>query len=136
MSEWMENGMIRIADDVVAVISSIATLETEGVSGMSAGIAEGITKRVSGKQVQRGVQVIIEDDEATIDVRVVVQFGQKIDEVCKQVQFNVKKSIENMTGIEVKAVNVRVDGVDLKQQEVKTQTSSAVTPGQALSSFA
>lgn len=113
MNERKDSGAIRIADNVVAVIASIATLDTDGVSGMSGGFAEGIAKRVSGKQAQRGVQVTIEEDEARIDLRLVINFGEKIDQVCKNVQVNVKETVENMTGIYVKEVNVRVEGVNL-----------------------
>jgi uncharacterized alkaline shock family protein YloU len=112
MSEWKESGIIRIADDVVAVIASIATLDTDGVSGMSGGIAEGIAKRVSRRYIQKGVQVIVDHHEASIDIRVIITFGKKIDQVCHDIQFNVKEAIESMTGLLVKVVNVRVEGID------------------------
>ncbi len=115
MSEWDEKGIIRIADDVVAVIASIATLDTEGITGMSGGIAEGIARRVSGRQVHKGVQVAIDDEDAKIDLRVIVQYGQKIDQICRQVQYNVKEAVENMTGLSVQEVNVRVEGVDFEK---------------------
>lgn len=114
MNESMDKGIIRIADDVVAVITSIATLDTEGISGMSGGIAEGIARRVSGRQVHKGVQVNVNDQEAIIDLRVIVQYGSKIDEVCRNVQLNVKEAVENMTGLYVVEVNVRVEGVDFE----------------------
>jgi uncharacterized alkaline shock family protein YloU len=117
MKEWRENGIIRIADDVVAVIATIATLETEGISSMTSGIAEGIAKRVSGKFIQKGVQVNMEQHEASIDLRVIVKFGIKIDTVCHQVQVNVKETVENMTGLQVKVVNVRVEGVELPKSK-------------------
>jgi len=115
MTEWKDNGIIRIGDDVVAVISSIATVETDGIVSMSSGIAEGITKRVSGKQIQKGINVHIEQDEVTIDVRVIVKFGIKIDQVCRKVQQNVKEAVENMTGLHVKSINVRVEGVEFNK---------------------
>jgi uncharacterized alkaline shock family protein YloU len=112
MNEWKESGIIRIADDVVAVIASIAALDTDGVSGMSGGIAEGIAKRVSRKHIQKGIQVTVDHHEASIDLRVIITFGKKIDQVCHDIQFNVKEAVESMTGLSVKVVNVRVEGID------------------------
>ncbi|GAA0382640.1 Asp23/Gls24 family envelope stress response protein [Bacillus horti] len=126
MNEWKGHGMIRIADEVVAVIARIATLETEGIVGMSGGIAEGIAKRVSGKSVQKGVQVTIDEDRAYIDLRVSVSFGQRIDRICKEAQRNVKDMVENMTGIEVQVVNVRVESVDVSQAKQSSVKLEAV----------
>ncbi|MDQ0340312.1 putative alkaline shock family protein YloU [Caldalkalibacillus uzonensis] len=121
MEETKDKGVVRIADDVVAVIASIATLDTEGITSMSGGIVEGFARRVSGKQVHKGVQVNINNNEAAIHLRVIVQYGQKIDDVCRNVQRNVKEAVENMTGLYVNEVNVRVEGVDFakpsEQQE-------------------
>jgi uncharacterized alkaline shock family protein YloU len=117
MNDWKESGIIRIADDVVAVIARIAALDTEGVSSMSGGIAEGIAKRVSRKYVQKGVHVTLDQHEASIDLRVIIMFGQKIDQVCRELQVNVKEAVESMTGLLVKSVNVRVEGVDLVTAE-------------------
>jgi uncharacterized alkaline shock family protein YloU len=115
MSEWSDKGIIRIADDVVAVIASIATLETAGVTSMSGGIVEGFARKVSGRQVQKGVQVSVDEHEAKIDLRIIVKYGEKIDEVCRQVQYNVKDTVENMTGLSVQEVNIRIEGVDLEK---------------------
>lgn len=115
MNFEMDKGIIRIADNVVAVIASIAALETDGIAAMSGGIAEGIAKRVSGKQVQKGVDVQLDNESAVINLRIVVQYGSKIDEVCKAAQRHVKDTVENMTGIKINEVNIKVDGVDLTQ---------------------
>ena len=112
MEVTKEKGLIRIADDVVAVIASMATLETEGITAMSSGIVEGIARRVSGKQVHKGVQVFIDNNQAQIHLRVIVGYGHKIDEVCRKVQWNVKEAVEQMTGLYVSEVNVRVEDID------------------------
>ncbi len=115
MQEEQSNGMIRIADDVVITIVAQAALETEGIAGMSGGISEGLTKRLSGKQVQKGIVVHVEAAAATIDLRVIVHYGGKIHEVCETLQHNVKEAVENMTGLQVTGVNVKVDGVVFKE---------------------
>lgn len=117
MTEDLQNGMIRISDDVVATIAGLAALETPGIAGMSGGISEGLAKRLSGKNVQKGVSVEVGQLEAAIDLRVIVQYGIPIQEVCRQLQDNVREAVQNMTGLTVVEVNVKVEGVAFKDEE-------------------
>ncbi|MFD2670224.1 Asp23/Gls24 family envelope stress response protein [Marinicrinis sediminis] len=113
----LEQGSVRISNDVVATIAGLAAVDTSGVAGMSGGISEGITKKLSGKQVQKGVSVEVGEQEAAIDLKVIVHYGSKIHEVCRELQENVKEAIENMTGLQVVEVNVKVEGVAFKEEE-------------------
>lgn len=116
MSE-VEQGAILISDDVVATIAGLAALETNGVAAMSGGISEGLAKRLSGKNAQRGVTVEVGQVETAIHLRVILQYGFQIQEVCHELQLNVKESVENMTGLTVVEVNVKVEGVAFKEEE-------------------
>ncbi|MFO7262524.1 MAG: hypothetical protein A6D91_08885 [Bacillaceae bacterium G1] len=115
MSEVQENGVVRIADDVVAIIAGVAASETEGVASMSGGITEGLARRVSGKNVTKGVSVEVGSVEAAIDLRVIVKYGVKIHEVARKLQENVKEAVETMTGLRVVEVNVKVEGVEFPE---------------------
>jgi uncharacterized alkaline shock family protein YloU len=118
MSENNQTGLIRISDDVVSTIAGLAALETPGITAMSGGISEGLAKRLSGKNVQRGVSVEVGQVEAAIDLRVIVNYGSRIQDVCRELQQNVRESIENMTGLTVVEVNVKVEGVAFKEEEI------------------
>ncbi|REJ19886.1 MAG: Asp23/Gls24 family envelope stress response protein [Paenibacillaceae bacterium] len=122
MTEDVLSGNIRISDDVVATIAGMAALETPGIAGMSGGISEGLAKRLSGKNVQKGVSVEVGQLEAAIDLRVIVQFGIPIQSVCRQLQDNVRQAVENMTGLHVVEVNVKVEGVAFKDEEKEEAT--------------
>jgi len=111
----ISGGTVRIADDVVAVIAGLAATKTKGIASMSGGVAEGLAKRVSGKNATRGVSVEVGELEAAIDLRVIVEYGEKIDDVCRHLQQNVKEAVETMTGLSVVEVNVKVEGVALKE---------------------
>ncbi|RIX49952.1 Asp23/Gls24 family envelope stress response protein [Paenibacillus nanensis] len=117
MTEDLQTGIIRISDDVVATIAGLAALETPGIAAMSGGISEGLAKRLSGKNVQKGVSVEVGQVEAAIDLRIIVHYGIPIQEVCRQLQLNVRESVENMTGLQVVEVNVKVEGVAFKEDE-------------------
>lgn len=115
--EQLQGGTIRISDDVVATIAGLAALETPGIAAMSGGISEGLAKRISGKNVQKGVSVEVGSEEAVVDLRIVVEYGSKIHQVCRTLQENVKESLEAMTGLRVMEVNVKVEGVAFKEKE-------------------
>ncbi|KIL41157.1 membrane protein [Gordoniibacillus kamchatkensis] len=117
MSEQSQSGLIRISDDVVSTIAGLAALETPGIAAMSGGISEGLAKRLSGKNAQKGVSVEVGQLEAAIDLRVIVQYGSKIQDVCRDLQDNVRDAVENMTGLRVVEVNVKVEGVAFKEEE-------------------
>lgn len=119
MTEELQTGLIRISDDVVATIAGLAALETPGIAAMSGGISEGLAKRLSGKNVQKGVSVEVGQTEAAIDLRIIVHYGIPIQEVCRQLQLNVRESVENMTGLLVVEVNLKVEGVAFKEEEIE-----------------
>ncbi|MGO4110225.1 Asp23/Gls24 family envelope stress response protein [Paenibacillus sp. YAF4_2] len=121
MNEDLQTGIIRISDDVVATIAGLAALETPGIAGMSGGISEGLAKRLSGKNVQKGVSVEVGQLEAAIDLRIIIHYGIPIQEVCRQLQLNVRESVENMTGLNVVEVNVKVEGVAFKEEETSEE---------------
>lgn len=114
-------GTVRIADDVVAVIAGLTAGKVKGIASMSAGITEGWAKRVSGKNLTKGVDVEVGQVETAIDLRVIVEYGVKINEVCQELQREVKEAVENMTGLNVVEVNVKVEGVDVREQLSKDQ---------------
>ncbi|WP_442603876.1 Asp23/Gls24 family envelope stress response protein [Paenibacillus sp. KN14-4R] len=121
-----ETGLIRISDDVVSTIAGLAALETPGIAAMSAGISEGLAKKLSGKNVQKGVSVEVGQVEAAIDLRVIVHYGSKIQDVCRDLQNNVREQVENMTGLMVVEVNVKVEGVAFKEEDTEEEIQNRV----------
>lgn len=121
MSEIMQSGTVRISDDVVATIAGLAAMETPGIAAMSGGISEGWAKRLSGKNVHKGITVEVGQVEAAIDLRVIVQYGMNIQEVCRELQRNVREAVANMTGLDVVEVNVKVEGVAFKDEETQEE---------------
>lgn len=106
-----EIGSVRISDEVVEVIAGLAATEIEGVAGMSGGIAGGIAEALGRKNLSRGIKVEVGDEEASIDIYIIVDFGVRIPDVAWEVQENVKSAVERMTGLKVSKVNIHVQGV-------------------------
>ncbi len=109
--ETTDLGEIRICNEVIAVIARLATTEVKGVVGMSEGmIKDGIAKILRGDST-KGVKVELGEKEATISLSVAVEYGVRIPEVGWEIQKKVKQSVEAMTGLDIKGVNVNVQGV-------------------------
>lgn len=114
-------GSIRIADEVVGVIAGLAATEIPGVAGMSGGLAGGIAEILGRKNLSKGVKVEVGEREAAVDLFVIVEYGTRIPDVAMQVQDNVKRAIESMTGLDVVEVNIHVQGVAFSKEENKEE---------------
>ena len=115
-----DSGKIDISDDVIATIAGIATNEIDGVYGMSGGVVGGIAEKLGGKKnLQKGVKVDVKPEGAVIELYIIVNFGVRIPDLAWNIQENVKNSVETMTGIDVKKVNIHIDGVKFREEEPK-----------------
>lgn len=112
-----EMGNIQIAPEVIEIIAGLATIEVEGVTGMSGGFASGVAELLGRKNLSKGVKVEVGQREAAVDVSVVIEYGRRIPEVAAAVQTNVKHAIQSMTGLTVVEVNVHIHDVMFKGQE-------------------
>ncbi len=115
--ERTDMGTIQIAPEVIEVIAGLATIEVKGVAGMSGGFAGGIVELLGRKNLSKGVKVEVGQREAAVDVSIIMEYGNRIPEVASEIQRNVKRSIEMMTGLHVVEVNVHIHDVHFKPQE-------------------
>ncbi len=113
-------GTTQIANEVIAVIAGLAATDVRGVSDMSGGVVGGIAERLGRKNLSKGVKVDVSPDErqCSIDLSIIAEFGFRIPEVASEIQENVKRAIEGMTGLEVTSVNVSVLGIAFRHDEV------------------
>jgi len=120
-----EYGKVTFADEVVAIIAGLAATEVKGVAAMSGSMAGGIAEKLGRKNLTKGVKVEVGEKEAAIDLYIIVDYGVRIPEVAWNIQENVKKAVETMTGLSVVEVNVHVQGVnfdrDIKDEDVLTK---------------
>ena len=79
------------------------------------GIADNI-QRAIGRGIQHpSIKISEDDDGMTINCDIIVYFGVNIPQLCYDIQTRVKREIEELTGIEVRAVNIKVEGIDKKE---------------------
>lgn len=110
-------GEVQIADEVVAAIAGIAVMEVEGVSSMAGTQAKELIAKLGKKNLSKGVKVDILEGVATVDIALNLKYGMNIKKTTEKVQEKVKTAIENMTGLTVADVNIRVAGVDMPEEE-------------------
>ncbi len=111
-----DGGTITYANEVIAIISGIAAGEVEGIAGMvtAGGLGEIISRN---RNITRGVKVEVGTEEVSVDLYTIVEYGQPIQKVATEVQENVRKSIESMTGLHVVRVDVHVQGVSFEREK-------------------
>lgn len=110
-------GTVQIADDVVAMIASLAATEIDGVSALVGNITNELMSRVGMKNLTKGVKVDIIDNVVTVDLAIVLEYGFNIPKTCQKVQDKVKTAIENMTGLTVADVNIRISSVSMPKRK-------------------
>ncbi len=118
MHEVLEStGNIKISEEVVATIAGIAVSEVKGVCTAGGSTLSGeINKMLGKKGAAKGVRVVVNDRQVTLDINVIIEYGVRIPEVAWEIQENVKKSIESMTGLDVNKVNIHVVGIEMAKE--------------------
>ncbi|MCI7180442.1 MAG: Asp23/Gls24 family envelope stress response protein [Schaedlerella sp.] len=108
-------GEVKIADEVVAIIAALAATEVDGVASMAGNITNDIISRMGKKKLSRGVKVDVLEGVVTVSLALNMKYDYSIVDVTSKVQDRVKSAIENMTGLEVADVNIRVAGVEMEE---------------------
>ena len=109
-------GTVKIADDVVAMIAALAATEVEGVAAMSGNMTNELLSRVGVKNMSKGTRVEVLQKKVKVDLAITIEYGFNIPATCQRVQTKVKNAVENMTGLEVNDVNIRIAGINVARE--------------------
>ena len=109
-------GEVKIADEVVAIIAGLAAMEVEAVASMAGNATRELISKLGMKSLSKGVKVDVLDGIVTVSLALNLNYGYSIKEITSKVQEKVKTAIENMTGLEVADVNIRVAGVEIPEE--------------------
>ena len=111
-----KRGTVQITDDVVAVIAGLAATEVKGVAAMAGNITNEIMSKVGRKNLSKGVKIAINGKRVKIALAIMMEFGYNIPGTCSKVQDRVKTAVENMTGLTVTDVDIRITSVDMQKK--------------------
>ena len=110
-------GEVKIADEVVAIIAALAATEVDGVASMAGNITNEVIGKLGIKNLSKGVKVDVLEGVVTVSLALNIKYNYSIMDVTAKVQDKVKNAVENMTGLEVADVNIKVAGVEMDRQD-------------------
>ena len=113
-------GTVTFAGEVLATIAGLAAVDVPGVAGMSGGFVDGLTELLGRKNLSKGIKIELGEKEIAVDAAIVAEYGRSIPEVAETIRENIVQSIESMTGLRVREVNIRVQGLKLDAQTQET----------------
>lgn len=111
-----EMGEVKVSDEVVAIIAGLAATEVDGVSSMAGNITNDIVGKLGMRNLSKGIRIEFNEDSIEVYLSLNIAYGYNIPEVSEKVQERVKTAIENMTGIKIALVNVRIAAVDMTSE--------------------
>lgn len=107
-----QNGHINYAEEVIANIIGLSTMECYGVVGMaSKSASDGLWELLKGENLSKGVKIHLKDEQLFIEIYVVVEYGTKISVIANNIIQKIRYNVENYTGIKVSTITVNVQGV-------------------------
>ena len=109
-------GEVRIADEVVAIIAGLAATEVDGVDSMAGNITNELVGKLGMKNLSKGVKVTVTEEHVSVDLSLNMKYGYSLPAVSEKVQERVRTAIETMTGLTVLEVNIKIAGVNMREE--------------------
>ena len=105
-------GTIHINNDVFAQLSGYAATNCFGVKGMATRtVGDGLVHLLRPESMSRGVKVMFSKEGLIIDLHIIIDHGVNIQALCASIKEGVIYTVQRLTSIKVKAVNVFVDSI-------------------------
>lgn len=104
------NDHVTVSPEVLLTVARLSTLRVDGVARMSE-IPGGVDKLWNRTPAAEGVQILVDGQAVNVDLFIITKAGANMREVSHAVQREVARSVREIVGMEVKAVNVHIDDV-------------------------
>lgn len=110
-------GKLVLTEESIAAVAGIAASECYGVVGMaSRRLQDGLAGMLGRESLGRGVEVEFLEEGLVIRLDIIVGYGTRISAVGENVIEKVRYAVEEASGLKVKRVDVRVQGVRLPEE--------------------
>ena len=109
-------GEVKVADEVIAIIAGLAATEIEGVASMAGNITNELVRKLGMKNLSKGVKVEVSEEHVSVDLSLNMKYGYSLPAVSEKVQERVRTAIETMTGLTVLEVNIKIAGVNMREE--------------------
>lgn len=104
-------GAVKINNNAITTIASIAAMEVRGVHKIGGGVSKTLYEFFTKKNSLKGVKIQAGENELKLIIYITVEYGVDIPRIADDVQENVKRAVEKMTGLVLSGVDVVVEGV-------------------------
>ena len=110
-----EKGEITISSEVFTHITGAAATNCYGVKGMAIRSAtDGLVHLLRRESMAKGVKVTYNDDATvSIELHIIVDAGVNLTAVSSSIMSEVRYAVGQMTGAQVRAVDVYVDSMQI-----------------------
>ena len=108
-------GTITYSDEIISKIAGLRAVECYGIVGMAnVKASDGMSSVFKIENLKKGVKVKTDNtDNVSVELNIIVKYGVSISVVAKNIIDTVKYGIEKETGLNVKSVNVVVQGIKI-----------------------
>lgn len=110
-----ELGIIQISNDVFTTITGAVATSCFGVKGMAArSKKDGLVHLLRSESMGKGVKVIHQDDDTvSIELHIIVDNGVNLHAVSRSIMSEVCYTVNQLTGAEVRAIDVCIDAMEI-----------------------
>jgi len=110
-------GQIDVSPAAIASIVNEAVQTCYGVVGtVPKNFATGLVDFISADH-KRGVEILVYNDEITVDVYVVVEYGTRVSSVAESIKHVVKYRVEKALELPVTKVNVHIQALRVSDMD-------------------
>ena len=72
--------------------------------------------KVGIKNLTKGIAIEVQGRDVLVKLNLTLRYGYSVPKTTAEVQEKVKNALENMTGLNVKAVDIRIAGINLEKK--------------------
>ncbi|UKS57250.1 Asp23/Gls24 family envelope stress response protein [Exiguobacterium acetylicum] len=124
-NEVVRENKLTFEDQVIKKIAGIASNDVKGILSMSGGFMSGLTDRFrSSEDITKGIDAEVGERQVALDLKVIVEYGKNIPSIFQDAVTKIKKSVHDMTGLDVIEINMHVEDVMTRSEfEAKSKSS-------------
>lgn len=124
-NEVVRENKLTFEDQVIKKIAGIASNDVKGILSMSGGFMSGLTDRFrSSEDITKGIDAEVGERQVALDLKVIVEYGKNIPSIFQDAVSKIKKSVHDMTGLDVVEINMHVEDVMTRSEfDAKSKSS-------------
>lgn len=124
-NEVVRENKLTFEDQVIKKIAGIASNDVKGILSMSGGFMSGLTDRFrSTEDITKGIDAEVGERQVALDLKVIVEYGKNIPSIFQDAVMKIKKSVHDMTGLDVVEINMHVEDVMTRSEfDAKSKSS-------------